>query len=206
MVSLTSSFLSFNRLISKLCGLDLPKWNADRRKHYQNTHGVTVDEACQIASSSNSLSNWRKANGFTDIPGQCGYCLKHITGKRLSVALTMHRKLCKAKIVVNIGSPESATNKSRSTLEEIVNDSESVLDALLETREVAEGNLVAKLRDQIKKLIRQVEQLKDSKANKQLAKLKVRQVKLESKVKMLKTENKKLLEKYVKLLETLLAK
>ena len=193
-------------MLSKLCGLDLPKSNADRRKHYERTHGVTIDEAFQIASSSTTLCNWRYANGFTDTPGQCGYCLKNFEGYRVSATLTKHRRSCKAKTVVIIDSPGSTNGEFRSTLEEIVNDSEPVLDALPESQQTTAEDLTAELRDEIQKLIRQVDQLKDSKVNKLLAKSKSRQKKLESKVKMLKTENKKLLEKYVKLLETLLVK
>ena len=206
MVSSSDSFLLFNQFLSKLCGLDLPKAHADRRKHYQNTHGITLDEASQIASSSSSLSNWRKVNGFTDIPGQCGYCFKKFEGYRVSAMLTNHRRSCKAKAVVIIDSPGSTSDEFRSTLEEIVNDSEPVLEALPKSQQTTAEDLTAELRDEIQKLIRQVDQLKDSKVNKLLAKSKSRQKKLESKVKMLKTENKKLLEKYVKLLETLLVK
>ena len=120
--------------------------------------------------------------------------------------LTNHRRSCKAKAVVIIDSPGSTSDEFRSTLEEIVNDSEPVLEALPKSQQTTAEDLTAELRDEIQKLIRQVDQLKDSKVNKLLAKSKSRQKKLESKVKMLKTENKKLLEKYVKLLETLLVK
>ena len=168
-------------------------WN--RKRHYRNTHGLTTDEVSRVVSSPSVLASWRKVNGFTDIAGQCGYCLKVIPGHRTLPALSKHKKLCNAKAVVSIENSESS-----SALEEIANDSGPGLDSLLETQEIAE------LRDQIQKLIRQNEQLKDSKANKLLAKSKSRQAKLEAKVKMLKTENKKLLEKYVKLLETLLPK
>ena len=113
----------------------------------------------------------------------------------MSVALANHRRSCKARVEENIPRMNSS-----STLEQVINDSGPVLDTLIQSQEVSE------LRDQIQKLLRQNEQLKDSKANKLLAKSKSRQTKLESKVKMLKTENKKLLEKYVQLLETLLAK
>ena len=85
-------------------------------------------------------------------------------------------------------------------MEEITNDSGTVLDSLVETRKVVE------LQADIKKLTKQKEQLKDSKANKLLAKSKSRVTKLESKVKLLKAENKKLSDKYVKLLEILLTK
>ena len=112
----------------------------------------------------------------------------------MSVALANHRRSCKARVEQNVPRMNSS-----STSERVVNDSGPVLDELIESQEVSE------LRDQIQKLIRQNEQLKDSKANKLLAKSKSRQAKLESKVKTLKTEKKELLEKYVKLLETLLA-
>ena len=163
---------------------------SDKLKHYTRVHKVTVDEVSHITSSSSTLANWRKANGFTSIPGQCGYCLKKY---KLLSCLTKHRKLCKAK---------SGSSDSSSALEEVINDSGPVLDSLLETQEIVE------LRDQIQKLIEQNEQLKktSSKANRLLAKAKTRQEKLESKVKKLKAENKKLLEKLIKVLETLLPK
>ena len=106
----------------------------------------------------------------------------------MSVALANHRRSCKARVEENIPRMNSS-----STLEQVINDSGPVLDTLIQSQEVSE------LRDQIQKLLRQNEQLKDSKANKLLAKSRSRQTKLEAKVKMLKTENKKLL-------ETLLAK
>ena len=193
------NFSSFSdqKLNSKLCGLDLPKYKVERQRHYQNRHGVTVDEASRIASCSTRLAEWRKLNGFTDIPGQCGYCFKIMQGYRVFASLTQHIRACKAKTLANISNAES---NSSSALEEVINDSGPVLDSLLETQEIVE------LRAQIQKLIRQNEQLKDSKANRLLAKSKSRQAKLETKVKMLKTENKKLLEKYIKLLESLLPK
>ena len=143
--------------------MNLPKWAWGRTKHYQVTHGVTADQARQIASSSSSLTNWRKANGFTDIPGQCGYCKTIIQGNFMSVALANHRKSCKARTEENIRRMNSS-----STLEQVINDSGPVLDDLIKSQEVSE------LRDQIQKLLRQNEQLKDSKANKLLAKSKSR--------------------------------
>ena len=181
-------------LLSKLCGLDLPTWNGGQR-HYQNKHGVTADEASHIASSPGELGEWRRVNGFTDIPGQCGYCLKVFRGNCVSMVLTKHRKVCAASVGFNAGGSKS---NPTSALEEIINDSGPALNTPVETQEIVE------LRTQIQKLIRRVEQLKDSKANKLLAKSKSREVKLERKVKMLKTEKRQLLEKYVKVLETLL--
>ena len=180
---------------SELCGLDLPKWKTDRLRHYECTHEVTAEEAKEIASSPGSLSSWRKVNGFTSIPGQCGFCLKVVPG----YGIHRHRRSCKNKNESNSCTSES-TPSSSSTFEEIVNDSGPVLNSLMETQKTAE------LQSEVKKLTKQKEQLKDSKVNKLLAKSKSRVTKLESKVKLLKAENKKLSEKYVKLLETLLAK
>ena len=194
---MVSHFFGFWQKIifSELCGLDLPSRKGHRIRHYENTHGVTADQAKQIASGPGTLENWRNLNGITDTPGQCGYCLKVIEG----YGIHRHRKSCKGNHEV-INCSSSSSHSPSSTLENITHNSAPISDSLTQSR------IAIELRAEIKKLTKQNEQLKDSKANKLLAKSKSRVTKLESKVKLLKAENKKLSDKYVKVLETLLAK
>ena len=197
----TSIIIQNNNQIfySKLCGLDLPLAKTDQRKHFENSHGVTPQQAEEIHRCPTRLLNWRKMKGFTEVPGQCGYCLKVFKCHRPLGVLLKHQKVCKSKMVTIDLSSES-TQETTSTLEDITEDSGPVLDSLVETRKTAELQL------EIKMLTKQKEQLKESKVNKLLIKSKSRVTKLESKVRLLKTEKKKLYDKYIQLLESLVAK
>ena len=55
------------------CGFSV----SNPKAHYRSVHGFkSNDEFKAVLADHNRLWKWRSENGYTDIIGQCGYCLK----------------------------------------------------------------------------------------------------------------------------------
>ena len=58
------------------CGFSVTNQNA----HNRTVHGIkSNEEAKEILADQIRLSKWRSENGYTEITGQCGLCLKQCT-------------------------------------------------------------------------------------------------------------------------------
>ena len=119
---------------------------------HRRTHEVSFEQACRIAGCPTELAKWRTENGFTEIPSQCGYCLKVIkSATRPSTALTLHRRLCKSRRLP----PASSTSNESSTFE----TSDQTRKTLSKTQE-KNDRILMKTKARVLKLETKVKKLK----------------------------------------------
>ena len=80
----------YNLSFSDFCSFDLLAHNIDR--HIQNVHELSTEDAENISKNQTLLFDWRQSEGFTSIPGQCGFCGEIDIDQR---AMKRHVKSCK---------------------------------------------------------------------------------------------------------------
>ena len=109
MVSLlwvTTWFLALR--FSIICGVDRP----NIYNHLQRFHKLQIARYRELETDAVRLEQYKKRHGFTDIVGQCGYCLAHFDSAK-NTMLLKHLKSCIKNPAVNPSERKGVSKSSK---------------------------------------------------------------------------------------------